>query len=334
MASHVGGGVTRPVVTVTRRLPAVVEQELAAAFDVRLNAADIPMSPAALVEAFRDSDAVLCTVTDRIDAAVLGGARPDGSARARLLANYGVGFNHIDLAAARAAGIAVTNTPGVLTDATADITLTLMLMVARRAGEGEREVRGGRWNGWRPTHLVGRAVTGRTLGIVGMGRIGQAVAARAHRGFGMPILYHSRTPLTVAAAAELGASARPLDALLAESDFVSLHTPAAPETRHLIDRRRLALMRPDAFLINTARGDIVDEAALIEAVEAGTIAGAGLDVYEREPAVPAALVARENVVLLPHLGSATDEARTAMGRRALANLVAWFRGEPPPDRLA
>ena len=319
---------TRPVVTVTRRLPAVVERELAAAFDARLNETDGPLSPECIGQALRESDALLCTVTDRVDQAMV-----EGGVRARIIANYGVGYNHIDVAAMRAAGIVVTNTPDVLTDATADCAIMLMLMVARRAGEGERELRAGGWSGWRPTHLVGRAVSGRTLGIVGMGRIGRAVARRAHAGLGMRVLYHSRTPLAPREAAALGAEARSLDALLAESDFVSLHTPATRQTRHLIDRRALALMRPGAYLINTARGDIVDEAALVEALAAGTIAGAALDVYEREPEVSAGLLGRDDVVLLPHLGSATDEARTAMGRRALANLTAWFRGEPPPDRV-
>ena len=325
----VGGDVTRPIVTVTRRLPRSVEEELSALFDARLNESDRPLSSGALQLAARESDAILCTVTDRINAEVL--AAP---LRTRIIANYGVGYNHIDLAAARDGGIVVTNTPGVLTDATADCAMMLILMVARRAGEGERELRAGRWSGWRPTHLVGRSVTGRTLGIVGMGRIGRALARRAHGGFGMRIVYHSRTPLAPAESASLGAEARSLDALLSESDFISLHVPATPETRHLIDRRTLALIRPHACLINTARGDVVDEAALIEALESGMLGGAALDVYEREPAVPAALIAREDVVLLPHLGSATEEARVAMGRRAVANLAAYFRGEPLPDPVS
>jgi lactate dehydrogenase-like 2-hydroxyacid dehydrogenase len=314
----------RPIVRLTRRLPAIVERELAAEFEVRLNEADVPLGADGLREALATADAVLCTVTDRIDAGVLG-----GDLRARLLANFGVGHEHIDVAAAAARGVVVTNTPGVLTEATAELTLMLMLMVARRAGEGERELRGGRWSGWRPTHMVGRPATGRTLGIIGMGRIGRAVARSAHLGLGMRIEYVTRSEVSVD-----GVPAERLesvDALLARSDFVSLHCPSTPETRHLIDARRLALMRPGAYLINTARGDIVDETALAEALRVGRIAGAALDVYEREPSVTPGLLDLENVVLLPHLGSATDAARVAMGRRAHANLRAFLRGDPVPD---
>jgi lactate dehydrogenase-like 2-hydroxyacid dehydrogenase len=254
--------------------------------------------------------------------------------RTRILANYGVGFNHIDTAAAQARGLVVTNTPDVLTDDTADDAVMLMLMVARRAGEGERQVRAGAWTGWRPTHLLGTRVSGKTLGLIGLGRIGRAVAHRAHHGFGMRVLFHDPVPPPVAVLAELGAEPRAsVDDVLREADFVSIHSPATPATRHLIDARRLALMKPGAFLINTARGDIVDEAALVAALKRGTIAGAALDVYEREPEVTRDLLAMEQVVLFPHLGSATSETRVAMGLRALENLKAFFAGLPPRDRV-
>lgn len=320
---------SRPVVRVTRRLPREVEEALTARFDARLNADDHPLTQEELHAALRHADALLCTVTDRIDAAVIG-APP---IRCRLLANFGVGFNHVDLPAARAAGIAVSNTPGVLTEATADLTIALMLAVARRTGEGERLVRSGRWTGWNPTQLMGQMVSGRTLGIVGFGRIGQAVARRASHGFGMRVLFATPHPPPAGLAATLGAAASSLDALLGESDFVSLHCPATPATRHLMNASRLGRMRPGAFLINTARGDIVDEIALVNALRERTIAGAALDVYEGEPAVPAELRAMENVVLLPHLGSATEETRVAMGLRALANLAAFFGNGELPDRV-
>ena len=316
---------TRPLVRVTRRLPAAVEQELASDFDLQLNQADEPLGPDGLRDALAGADAVLCTVTDRIDRAVLSG----GDVRARILANFGVGHEHIDVAAAAERGIVVSNTPDVLTEATAELALMLLLMVARRAGEGEREVRSGRWTGWRPTHLIGRPVTGRTLGIVGMGRIGRAVARSAQDGLGMTILYYTRSEVSLGGMRATRLAS--IEALLAGSDFVSLHCPSTPETRHLINAERLRIMRPHACLVNTARGDIVDEPALAAALREGIIAGAGLDVYEREPAVMPALLELENVVLLPHLGSATDAARIAMGRRAHANLRAFFAGHEPED---
>lgn len=319
---------SRSVVRVTRRLPGAVEEALAARFDARLNPGDEPLTQEELHASLREADALLCTVTDRIDAAVIG----SGPIRCRLLANFGVGFNHIDVAAARAAGIAVSNTPGVLTEATADLTIALMLAVARRIGEGERLVRAGRWVGWNPTQLLGQMVSGRTLGIIGFGRIGQAVARRASGGFGMRVLFTTPNPPPPEAAA-LGAEARSLEGVLAESDFVSLHCPATPATRHLMNESRLGLMRPGAFLINTARGDVVDEVALVKALREQVIAGAALDVYEGEPAVPPDLISMENVVLLPHLGSATEATRVAMGLRALANLAAFFAGGELPDRV-
>ncbi|MGZ8392109.1 MAG: 2-hydroxyacid dehydrogenase [Gemmatimonadales bacterium] len=320
----------RPTVVVTRRLPEPVEKELSREFDARLNRDDRPLGPDGLQEALRTADALLCTVTDRLTAEVLS-AEPR---RARMLANFGVGFNHIDTAAAKDRGLAVSNTPDVLTEATADIAITLLLMVSRRTGEGERHVRAGAWTGWRPTHMLGTQVSGKVLGLVGMGRIARAVARRAHHGFGMRVIFYDPYPPTPAEAAALGAEPRSsLDQVLEESDFVSLHCPATPETRHLMSRERLRQMRPGAFLINTARGDVVDEAALVEALNGGTLAGAGLDVFEKEPQVSPALVAMENVVLLPHLGSATQETRVAMGMRALENLRLFFSGAPLRDRV-
>jgi lactate dehydrogenase-like 2-hydroxyacid dehydrogenase len=320
----------RPTVVVTRRLPEPVEKELSREFDARLNRDDRPLGPDGLQEALRNADALLCTVTDRLTAEVLSAA----PRRARLLANFGVGFNHIDTEAAKARGLAVSNTPDVLTEATADIAMTLLLMASRRTGEGERHVRAGAWTGWRPTHMLGTQVSGKVLGLVGMGRIARAVARRAHHGFGMRVIFHDPYPPTPAEAAALGAEPRAsLDQVLQEADFVSLHCPATPETRHLMNRERLARMKPGALLINTARGDVVDEAALVEALSNGTIAGAGLDVFEKEPQVSPALVAMENVVLLPHLGSATQETRIAMGMRALENLRLFFSGAPLRDRV-
>lgn len=319
----------RPSVTVTRTLPTTVESALAAEFDVRLNTDDRPMDAAALRAAFEQSDAVLPTVSDRIGADLF---RPP--IRARLIANFGVGTDHIDLDAAAEAGLVVTNTPGVLTDCTADLTMALMLAVMRRLGEAERELRAGTWTGWRPTHMLGTHVTGKTLGIVGFGRIGRAVAHRAHHGFGMRILFHTPETPSPEECAALGAEPRAsLDEMLEECDIVSIHCPATPETRHLIDAGRLARMKPGSFFVNTARGDIVDEAALVEALRSGRPAGAGLDVYEREPAVTAGLLELHNVVLLPHIGSASVETRTDMGMRAFENLRAFFAGREPPDRV-
>ena len=315
---------------VTRRLPAEVEAELQKDFDVRLNPDDRPLAPGELQDALRSADAILPTVTDKFTADVLA-TEP---LRARLLANFGVGFNHIDVNAAKARGLSVSNTPDVLTDATADIAMILLLTVARRTGEGERHVRAGQWTGWRPTHMIGTQVSGKTLGLVGMGRIARAVARRAHHGFGMKVLFHDPFPPSPQEAAALGAEGLgSLEEVLERSDFVSLHCPATPETRHLMNVERFGHMRNTAFLINTARGDVVDEAALVAALQAGQIAGAGLDVYEREPVVSPALLTMENVVLLPHLGSATRETRAAMGMRALENLRLFFSGKPLRDRV-
>lgn len=321
----------RPVVIVTRRLPEPVHEALVREFDARLNPDDRPLTADGLRKALQSADALLTTVTDKVTADVLA-VEPR---RARLIANFGVGFNNIDIEAAKARGLAVSNTPDVLTDATADLAITLLLMVARRTGEGERQLRAGQWAGWRPTHMLGTHVTGKTLGLIGMGRIARAVAQRAHQGFGMKVIFHDPYPPPPEVAAALGAEPRrSLEDVLREADFVSLHCPALPETRHLMNRDRFALMGPDAFLVNTARGDVVDEAALVEALQTRRIAGAGLDVFEKEPQVTPALLTMENVVLLPHLGSATRETRVAMGMRAFENLTLFFSGKPLRDRVA
>src|SRR5262245_4875899 len=321
----------KPRVIVTRRWPAAVEKILFEQFDATLNAGDIPLTETELRAAFQNFDAILPTVSDRLPASVY----PDTDIRTKLIANFGVGFSHIDTDTAREREIVVTNTPGVLTDCTADIAMSLLLSVARRASEGERQLRAGEWSGWSPTHMIGTKVSGKTLGIVGMGRIGKAVAKRAHFGFDMKIVFFNRSPIVDDEVKALGAVQLPtIEAVLAEADFVSLHCPGGAENRHLIDARRLRDMKGSAFLINTARGDVVDQDALIGALERREIAGAGLDVFDGEPAVPEALKRLENVVLLPHLGSATEETRVAMGMKVVENLTAFFEGRPVPDRVA
>ncbi|MGM0584637.1 MAG: 2-hydroxyacid dehydrogenase [Pseudomonadota bacterium] len=314
----------RPRVVVTRRLPQAVEAALSERFDVSLNPADAPFSRTQLVEAFAEADALLTTVGDPVTAQTLGEAP-----RARMVANFAVGVNNIDLEACRARGMAVSNTPGVLTDATADIAMALILTIMRRCGEGERMVRADAWQGWAPTQLLGRDLRGRTLGIVGMGRIGQATARRAHHGFGMNIVYHNRSEVET----DLPARALGLEALMETADVVSIHCPGGEANRGLISAGLIGRMKPEAYLVNTARGDVVDEPALIAALEAGRIAGAGLDVYAREPEVPEALRRLENVALLPHLGSATEETRNAMGFKCVENLEAFFAGRELPDRV-
>ncbi|RWI94826.1 D-glycerate dehydrogenase [Mesorhizobium sp.] len=321
----------KPRLIVTRRWPAAVEAILAERFDTTFNPSDTPLSPAAMTSAFAHFDAILATVSDRLPVAVF----PENAARTRIIANFGVGFSHIDVAAARDRDIVVTNTPGVLTDCTADLALSLILAVARRTGEGERQLRAGEWRGWSPTHMAGAKVSGKTLGIVGMGRIGKATARRAHFGFGIKIVFFNRSPVDDDETRAMGAEQLPtLDDVLTASDFVSLHCPGGVENRHLIDARSLGLMKRGAFLINTARGDVVDQDALIGALQRREIAGAGLDVFADEPAVPEALKQLENVVLLPHLGSATEETRVAMGMKVVENLTAFFEGRPVPDRVA
>ena len=317
---------------VTRRLPHAVEKELVDRYGARLNTDDHQFNRDELSAAMREAEIVLCTLTDDLSRTTIEAAR---GGRVKLLANFGVGFNHIDLAAATEQGIAVTNTPGVLTEDTADHTLLLILAVARRAGEGERELRAGKWTGWRPTHMLGTRVSGKTLGIIGFGRIGQAVAQRAHYGFGMRVIYHSRRPANAESEMRSGASrSDSLASLLDQSDFVSLHCPSTPETHHLMNAERFRWMRPHAYMINTSRGDVVDEKALITALDEKRIAGAALDVFEGEPSINQRLLGRENLVLLPHLGSATVESRVAMGRRAIANIDAFVADRELPDRIA
>ena len=322
---------SRPRVFVIRRLPAAIESTLRDRYDVELSANDEACSVERLVDAARKFDAIVPSVVDDVPGAVFSAE----ARRCKIVANYGVGFDRIDLAAARANGVVVTNTPGVLTEDTADLAVLLLLAAARRAGEAERQLRGGGWQGWRPTHMLGTRVNGATLGIIGFGRIGAAVARRAHRGLSMRVLFvNPSTPDPGAVADAAAERCTSTEELLARSDFVSLHAPARPETRHLLDASRLALMRPTAILVNTARGDLVDENALADALERGALAAAGLDVFEREPAVSKRLLALEQAVLLPHIGSATTSSRVAMGERVLTNLEAFFRGDPPPDRIA
>lgn len=319
----------RPRVGVTRRLPARVEAALAERFDVVLPDTQRALDANELLALMQDCDALLPTVTDRIDAALIGAA----GARCKLLANFGVGVNHIDLDAATRVGIAVTNTPDVLTDDTADLTMALMLAAMRRTGEGERAVRAGEWSGWHPTQFLGRRLSGKTLGIVGLGRIGRAVAHRAEHGFGMKVLAWSRSRRRGSEAGTRIERVSRLEQLLEASDVVSVHCPLVPTTRHLIGAAQFRQMKRDAVLINTSRGPVVDEAALVEALETEMIAGAGLDVYEQEPQVHPGLLRRDDVVLLPHLGSATVETREAMGFKAIDNLVAHFAGRDLPDRV-
>uniref|UniRef100_UPI000AC2450A 2-hydroxyacid dehydrogenase n=1 Tax=Leisingera sp. F5 TaxID=1813816 RepID=UPI000AC2450A len=287
----------KPKVLVTRRWPAAVEAQLSEAFDAVLNTGDKPLSEAQLRDAMRSYDAVLPTVTDKIPASAFDITKP----QARILANYGVGYSHIDMPSAAGHGMTVTNTPDVLSECTADIAMTLLLMVARRASEGEREVRAGEWTGWRPTHLVGTKVSGKTLGIVGFGRIGQEMARRAHHGFGMKIVVQNRSRVSPDVLARYNATqASSLEELMPQCDFVSLHCPGGAANRHLINTRMLNLMKPDAFLINTARGEIIDELALSRALWFETIGGAGLDVFDGEPRINPDLMGCDNLVMLPH----------------------------------
>jgi glyoxylate reductase len=319
----------RPKVIVTRRLTPAVEARMAELFDAEFNADDHAMSAHELVAAMTRADVLVPTITDELDAALLARAGD----RLRLIASFGAGVDHIDLKAARAKGIIVTNTPGVLTEDTADMTMALILSVPRRLAEGEKLIRSGGWAGWSPCGMLGHRITGKTLGIIGMGRVGQAVARRA-RAFSLSVHYHNRRRLPPVVEEELGAVWRPdLDEMLREVDIVSVHCPHTSETHHLLDERRLGLLGPHVYLINIARGEIVEEPALIAALEAGRIAGAGLDVFEHEPAVDPRLLALDNVVLLPHMGSATYEGRAATGDKVIANIRAWADGHRPPDQV-
>ncbi|MEE9434281.1 MAG: D-glycerate dehydrogenase [Sphingorhabdus sp.] len=318
-----------PRIIVTRKLLPAVEARMAELFDARLNGDDKAMQREELAAAMADCDVLVPTVTDEIDAQLINSA-PD---RLRLIAQFGAGVNNIDLKAAKAKGILVTNTPGVFTDDTADLTMALILSVPRRLAEGEKLVRSGNWKGWRPSGMLGHRVGEKTLGIVGFGRIGEAVARRA-RGFGLDILYNKRKRLPSSLEDDLGVTWEPdLDRLVARSDIISLHCPLTRETENLLSAKRIEMMKPEAYLINTSRGELIDEEALVTALENGRIAGAGLDVYTHEPAVNPRLLALSNIVLIPHLGSATFEGRTASGERVITNIRVWADGHRPPDQV-
>ena len=319
----------KPLVVVTRKLPDPIETRMMELFDARLNVDDRPMTKAELIEAVKLADVLVPTVTDRIDAGVLSQAGPN----LRLIAYFGAGVDHIDLATARQRGITVTNTPDVLTEDTADMAMALILSVSRRVAEGERLVRASKWEGWGPTFMLGHRIWGKRLGIIGMGRIGQAVARRA-KGFGLSVHYHNRKRLHPETEQELEATYwESLDQMMARMDIVSIHCPHTPATYHLLSARRLKLLQPHAYLINTARGEVVDENALTRMLQKNEIAGAGLDVFEHEPAVNPKLLELDNVVLLPHLGSNTIEGRTDMGEKVLINIKTHADGHNPPDRV-
>ncbi len=321
--------IERPKIAVTRQLLPDVEARMAQLFDTRFNANDTALSKDAMVAAMDGCDALVPTVTDIIDADLIAAMPPS----LKLIANYGAGVNHIDLSVAKAKGIIVTNTPGVFTDDTADLTMALILSVPRRLGEGEKLLRSGDWQGWRPNGMLGHRIGGKTLGIIGFGRIGEAVAARA-KAFGMNVIYTKRSRLPQSVEEQLGVKFEPeLDRLIARSDMISLHCPLTAETEKLMSRARIAMMKSDAYLINTSRGELVDEDALIATLQAGRIAGAGLDVYTHEPAIDARLLSLANVVLLPHLGSATFEGRAASGERVITNIRVWADGHRPPDQV-
>ncbi|MGD1879567.1 MAG: 2-hydroxyacid dehydrogenase [Kiloniellaceae bacterium] len=316
-------------VIVTRRLPDAVETRMMELFDCRLNIEDKPMNQAQLIEAAKEAEVLVPTVTDRIDSSVLSQAGP----QLKLIASFGTGVDHIDLKTARQRGITVTNTPGVLTEDTADMTMALILSVPRRLAEGERLVRAGDWQGWAPTGWLGHRVNGKRLGIIGMGRIGSAVARRA-RGCGMSIHYHNRRRVHPSVEEELEATYwESLDQMLSRMDIISVNCPHTPATFHLLSARRLKLLREEAYIVNTSRGEVVDENALTRALEAGELAGAGLDVFEHEPAVNPKLIRLDNVVLLPHMGSATIEGRIAMGEKVIISIKTFVDGHTPPDRV-
>ena len=319
----------KPKVIVTRRLPDPVETRMRELFDTELNLDDVPLDREALVRAVQRADAIVPTITDHIDADLIAAAGD----KLKLIANFGAGVDHIDVAAANERGIAVTNTPGVLTEDTADLTMALIMAVSRRIVEGANVVQAGEFTGWTPTWMMGRRVNGKRLGIIGMGRIGQAVARRA-KAFGMQIHYHNRKPVSHVIAEELEATYwESLDQMLARMDIISVNCPHTPATYHLLSARRLKLLQPHAVVVNTARGGIIDEGALADLLAAGAIAGAGLDVFEFEPAINPKLLTQPNAVLLPHLGSATVEARIDMGEKVIINLKTWMDGHRPPDRV-
>lgn len=319
----------KPKVIVTRRLPDPVETRMRELFDTELNLDDVPLDREALIRAVQRADAIVPTITDHIDADLIAAAGD----KLKLIANFGAGVDHIDVAAANERGIAVTNTPGVLTEDTADLTMALIMAVSRRIVEGANVVQAGEFTGWTPTWMMGRRVNGKRLGIIGMGRIGQAVARRA-KAFGMQIHYHNRKPVSHVIAEELEATYwESLDQMLARMDIISVNCPHTPATYHLLSARRLKLLQPHAVVVNTARGGIIDEGALADLLAAGAVAGAGLDVFEFEPAINPKLLTQPNAVLLPHLGSATVEARIDMGEKVIINLKTWMDGHRPPDRV-
>ena len=321
--------IERPSVRVTRTLLPAVEKRMAELFDARFNADDVPLTRDAFVAAMADCDVLVPTVTDSIDASIIAAAPP----RLKLIASYGAGVNHIDLAAAKAKGIMVTNTPGVFTDDTADLTMALILNVPRRLGEGHRAMRNGEWSGWSPTGMLGHRIGGKTLGIIGLGRIGEAVAMRA-KAFGMNIIYNKRSRLPASVEDELGVTFEPdIDRLVARSDIITLHCPLTADADKIINAERIAHMKPNAYVINSSRGELIDEDALIAALQSGRIAGAGLDVYTHEPAVDSRFLSIPNAVLLPHLGSATVEGREASGERVITNIRVWADGHRPPDQV-
>ncbi|KEO87298.1 2-hydroxyacid dehydrogenase [Erythrobacter sp. JL475] len=326
-APHFPSG--KPKVVVTRHLIPSVEQRMSELFDVVLNPDDVPMTREELIAALQDCDVLVPTVTDRIDAEMIAGAGD----RLRLIASFGAGTEHIDLGAAAARKIIVTNTPGVFTDDTADLAMAGIIGVPRRIREGTALVRRGEWTGWAPSGLLGRKLGGKVLGIIGMGRIGQAVAHRA-RAFGLQVAYYNRKQLPQAVESMLGARfVADLDTLIAEADILTLHCPLTAETRGMIDARRIALMKPGASIINTARGELIDQEALIAALQSGHLAGAGLDVYPDEPNVDKRLIEHPNVMTLPHIGSATTEGREASGEKVVANIQFWVNGHRPPDQV-
>jgi len=319
----------KPKVVVTRKLPAPIEARMGELFDVTLNPDDAPMSPAALIAALAEAEVLVPTITDRIDARVLAGA----GTSLRMIANFGAGVDNIDVDAANARGVIVTNTPGVLTEDTADMTLALIMASARRLVEGANVVQSGEFHGWAPTWMLGRRLRGAQLGILGMGRIGQALARRA-RAFGMDIHYHNRKPVGPRIEEELDATYwESLDQMLARVDIVSVNCPHTPATYHLLSARRLKVLRPHAIIVNTARGEVIDEAAMANMLAAGELGGAGLDVYEHEPAVNPKLLKLPNVVLLPHMSSATVEGRIDMGEKVIVNIRTFLDGHRPPDRV-
>ena len=319
----------KPLVIVTRKLPDVIETRLMELFNTRLNLEDTPLSKPELTAAVTEADVLVPTVTDRIDAEILSQAGDN----LKLIASFGTGIDHIDFAAAKAKGITVTNTPGVLTEDTADMTMALILAAPRRLSEGERLVRTEKWEGWGPTLMLGHRIWGKRLGIVGMGRIGQAIAHRA-RGFGLSIHYHNRRRVHEEIETELEATYwESLDQMLAHMDIISVNCPHTPATFHLLSERRLKLMKPHAYIVNTSRGEVINEAALTRMLATGKIAGAGLDVFEHEPAVNPKLLQLENVILLPHMGSATLEGRVDMGEKVIVNIKTFADGHTPPDRV-